>query len=1340
MRIPGKLLKRLGLGLTALAVVIVAARGWVVPRLIERRIEAITGGQVEIRDWWLNGRSAGVVGLTVRGGPGASAGVWASAERVTTDLTLGGLIRGRFTPGRIALEAPEVALRFDKKGRLLTWIGGTSAGSSGAIPVVIASGAKVTLRQEGRPEMVVTGVTARLGPDGKQISLAVRSDDRSWGPFQALGWSDRSFTSGRIELKTLAGLMASPEKASAIPFVPAEVWDSVAPSGEVDLRLIVTFDGPSVHQSTEIGLRGTTLRSETLDVTATETSGRLVVDDEVVTFDHVSGRAIGGHVAANGKADFSRSPRFDLVMDLDRIDIAATPKSWQLDEAGVTGRLSGKVRLLALLESGGVDLSGSSGEAVVEGGTIQGIPFKSLKLVMSARGNDLKYETLKGESGRVTVPSGAGDLLAGLVTKALVALQAPAVGSNTTTEKIHVKPKVELPGSITTQIELEDVALSRLIERAEFLLGYPFPIPVTGRLSMKAEATIPLGRLRSLKDYAFHGDLTLTRASAYRVDLGHVSARVDLAEGVLALSNLRGRLIDRPDGGPDNPPTSEGDDVPVTGPLPPGGFRGSLHVDIAPAGKLTARFEGEHLPLGELTAPALPRPTPLSGLATMTLAAESDLSAARDLAAWTATGTASSRQIHYQGAALDGIDLRFELKGGRLAVNELTALLGGRPLKARIDLDLKPPRAFEAVADVSGWELADALAWVPGAPKPAPVAGTLSARAEATGTLSPRSVRTEGRGSFERFQAGPIALGAVPFQWTTRGDSLEVSVTDARPFGGRVRAEANVPFSPGRPIEGTATVDEIDTAALSTAIPGAGVAMTGRASGRATFTLPPDVSVLDASVQLSAADLTVQGLPAEQVEATIRAQKGEVAYEVSARSLGGTVSLKGGLPPVAAPARPEADGELRAVGFSLDRLWMALGAPGVVSRVTGRGAIDANLRAVLGGPDAGLFAHGRAEFRDLKWSEAVSLGRLRGVMILTPTAWRVDPVNGDLLGGVASGALWGTTSAVEPANPGGGRQMGFDVRVDRLALRAATSFMPLPSLRVDGFGTLRLTGSLGESFRASGVLTVAGARLAGLSLSQLRVPAELNTTGEDGSGMLRLGRWSARLAGGQVHGDASFRLGGDRRFQAGLVLAGVDVESITRLLTEARQPASGKVSGRITLAGPDPSRPEQYRGKVILDLHDASLVALPVLRALDRFLGSARGGLFEEGHLAGTIAKGHLVIDAATLRGRLAQLHATGTVGFDGHVNLVVLVNTNQIIARTGQALVAVIPGLRDGRGRNRDAALQVANFLSNRLLKLRVTGTLRNPSVAVDPGIAIAGTAVGFFAGVLKLPLGLLR
>ena len=111
-----------------------------------------------------------------------------------------------------------------------------------------------------------------------------------------------------------------------------------------------------------------------------------------------------------------------------------------------------------------------------------------------------------------------------------------------------------------------------------------------------------------------------------------------------------------------------------------------------------------------------------------------------------------------------------------------------------------------------------------------------------------------------------------------------------------------------------------------------------------------------------------------------------------------------------------------------------------------------------------------------------------------------------------------------------------------------------------------------------------------------------------------------------------------------------------------------------------------------------------------------------------------------TLEGKLIQMHASGTVGYNQQLNLEVLVNTNKVIPeiRPGPRPVDPRP-LR--RRRPRDQAVQrVGGFLSNRLLKFRVTGTLGSPQVNADPAILVGEAAVGFFGGVLKLPLGLLR
>ena len=82
----------------------------------------------------------------------------------------------------------------------------------------------------------------------------------------------------------------------------------------------------------------------------------------------------------------------------------------------------------------------------------------------------------------------------------------------------------------------------------------------------------------------------------------------------------------------------------------------------------------------------------------------------------------------------------------------------------------------------------------------------------------------------------------------------------------------------------------------------------------------------------------------------------------------------------------------------------------------GTTAIVANLRA-RSADLTKVAVHGFVEVRDLRWGDAFPIGNLRGVVLRTADAWRVDTIRGDLAGGVAQGEAWGQT----PQRPGGRR-------------------------------------------------------------------------------------------------------------------------------------------------------------------------------------------------------------------------------------------------------------------------------------------------------------------------------
>ncbi len=1365
MHVPSRsnLAKILGISIALMLVLLVSLQYWIIPAIIVSQIQAKLEGNVTIRGWWINGKSAGVRGLTIHEGPRHDSPVWLTVEKVAADVTLGGILQGRVSPSRVDVTGPRVTFRVDREGHFLNLPkvkGG--GGSSGSLPKIVTTGARVTFRREGRPlDMVVSGVQATLIPDAKSEAFQLTGEARDpyWGNWNTAGTIGLATTRGEIRF-TGQHIVTDPEKLARVHFVPTDVWSHAVPSGPVDLSVGLVWESePAVtlHTHTKVKFLETEAHFPSFDLVTTQTTGTLRVDDAIVTLDQVRGQSLGGQVAANGTLDFSGPvPRIAIDVDLAKVDVVKTPKSWQLSEAAITGLLTGKVLLRALLEPTHVDLSGSSGQAIVENGTIQGIPVKSLRLAMHAQGSDLQYDTKSPDSAshRRTVPHGRtrmrlshpGGASKPRVIPIAFASEAvdpappssPKENPSSKPAEPEAKGGFHLPKSITTQIELEDVDIHQLLVKAQYFTGVPLPLPISGKFSLKADATIPLGALKNIKAYSFHGDLTLNAASIAKTDFGRLMARVDLADGVLELKKLRGLLVDRPDGGPDNPPAASTVDIPIQGPLPPGGFRCDLRAEVEPLGRLTGKLEGVQLPLGEIVAPVLPRPTPVGGLVSLQLDAATSLRDVTEPKAWTVSGHAESSHLTYTNAALDSVNFDFGLKDAHLSIPRIEARLDKHPLNGKLELGIAEPYPFTGALDVVGWDLSKLGGLIPGIPHPSPASGILTVHAEAKGTAQPRKLETDGRGQVVNLQVGTVPLATVPFYWKTENDVIKISGVEARPFGGHVVAEAQVPILPGKPIEGSASIKSVDMSKLSVAIPGRDFKMSGKADGQAIFRIPSDWRLLEAKARLASPELTLQKFAVEQINALLHAQNGVVNYELTADTLGGKVKFFGEVPletpPGATKTSPAATGELRFVGFTLDHVWKALGTTGTVGHLSGRGALDVNLRDEIAGKDKGLSARGVIEFRDLNWGSKLPLGQLRATLDKSPAAWRIDPVSGNILGGTASGSAWGTTPASEPATA------GFRFRVDRAALRQMAARWPDISRNITGLATIRLAGGLDKTFSATGDIQLTDARLAGFPISDLRLPLEFGYAPEMGVGALHIRQGSVRVAGGQFRGEASFRVGRDRSFQTQISLNNVDLQTLTRLSSDSSRGTSGQINGRITLTGPDPAVTQRLRGKVDLDLDDASLVSVPVFREIDRFLGAARGGLFEDGDLSGTIANRQLIVESFTLQGRLVQLHATGTVDFDTQMNLEVLVNTNQIIPETGQALVGLIPGLRDLRGRRDQATLQVANYLSNRLLKLRVTGPLKNPSVVLDSSIPVANAAVGFFSGVLKLPLGFVK
>ncbi len=282
--------KRLAIGLAAIVIVAVFAGYLAVPLLIRGQLAKRYGGRATFSGWWVNGSSAGVTGLSLHEGPGTDSPVWATAGRVETDLSLGGLLKGRFQPGRIALIRPRITFRLDADGRPLTRPPLKGDGSPSALPEIEVRDGHVRIAQEGRREMTIGPIRARMLPtDGGEL-LAASTDDPTWGRWSISGRFAPGFASGRIELRSDGEVIASPAKTATIPFVPESVWDHVSPAGPMRVDLVVTTGlAPNVVTTGEF--LGTTLRLPSLGIVSEATTGQMTIDGQKVRLSGVTGKS-----------------------------------------------------------------------------------------------------------------------------------------------------------------------------------------------------------------------------------------------------------------------------------------------------------------------------------------------------------------------------------------------------------------------------------------------------------------------------------------------------------------------------------------------------------------------------------------------------------------------------------------------------------------------------------------------------------------------------------------------------------------------------------------------------------------------------------------------------------------------------------------------------------------------------------------------------------------------------------------------------------------------------------------------------------------------------------------
>jgi hypothetical protein len=365
------------------------ARGWFSsPQMaaqVTSGLEQLYGGPVQLSSVDIGFRGSSLHSLKlyeVGGKPGVDA-PWASIPNVATDVSAWGILRGTAKPTYLDISGADITLRFDRQGHLLTTLPG-GAGSAQGLPEMRLTEGRLTLRQEGHPDLVINGIKAKLAFADKEITLNGTTEDTQWGHWDVDGSLEKGTNTSSVHMKT-DHVHLSEEMLTGLPFISPVVWEQVRAGGDssVDFTLHYEPGADKTHYRIALDAEKTALFIPSIDLHAEQAHGQVLIEDAAVTLTKVQGETAGGILGTSGLLDFRDTPtRLTFHIDAQNLNLAELPRKWHLPPQ-IGGRLAGHADLVVSIEDGKPHTTGT-GKGEVTQASVVGLHAQPIRLKLTA--------------------------------------------------------------------------------------------------------------------------------------------------------------------------------------------------------------------------------------------------------------------------------------------------------------------------------------------------------------------------------------------------------------------------------------------------------------------------------------------------------------------------------------------------------------------------------------------------------------------------------------------------------------------------------------------------------------------------------------------------------------------------------------------------------------------------------------------------------------------------------------------------------------------------------------------------------------------------------------------
>jgi translocation and assembly module TamB len=1359
-------------------------------RQVAERLQEVLGGRIEIQSAQIGlFGSSRVRGIEVYE-DGEFNKPWLRIDEATADVSVLSLLCSK-SPQDVHLQGARILLRFDSGSRLRTKLP-THKNKKTAperLPSLHIDGGELTFEQQHRSPMIIRGVHADLVSAASGLKLTGTVNDPFWGDWKANGDFNNTGSQGSITLAA-ESVAVTMTKLKSVPFVPPLVWQEVQLEGmtpaQVRLDMETKGDKTSVHYRVEIAPQAAHVQVLSIDLDATQANGRVIVADEVVELDNVHGKTAGGSITASGKLNFHDEPtRLIFKAGVQDVVLHELPQSWNIP-SNIDGKLTGSADLVVTIQQGKIETAGS-GEGVIREANWDGFPIdKPVRLTLHSEKGRFRFhqpEPIRPAVGkkieaqvRLNYPAGARDeeqrtrstrdsktsvvnasgpspfaldeivdLLGHGIKLAADGLSKGIDAAAKTLGKLKPPSRPgEGPTYLDVDLHLQNVDLTQLVQKLKLNLPYA----VTGRLTFQVHASIPINTAADLKAYRLRGHAKLTTFNVAGLTMTHVEAKVRYTNGVLDLEKLSGQAPGRNEKGVER------------GNERLGKFEGNARVEVVPRGDLQAALKLDEVPLGMLLDFVSPLKGQMAGMLSGTVQVRAPLMKLSDPASWRGSANLHVPSVEIFGLPLRNAAVRLIVDAMRARLSTFQADIEGAPLTGQAELQLQGAYPFQAEAHLSGGDLTMLHRLAPAFRPPFELKGRTQFDGAAKGTLKPLQFDANGRLHAHNLVVERFAVDDLSFRWSKDKNDLKIDDIKMQLYGGSVIGSAWLPLSATAPGGADLGIRNLDVQAMAKALPALPLRLEGKVSGTVKGQLSASEGkqprTWTSNVEVTAPQLRVQGVPAERLKGVIDSRAGKTTYNFQGETLGGVFTIKGDLPvpakgeekkpaeelPLGKQAQsirtgPERPGRmLRAGAFAaegpvgsgrfelrnaqLARLWPIYDITGPLSRLNGRFSIFLDYGHI--GP--GLTPSGTGSFQivNIGWDDAFLGSSLQGNVRLTADAFEVYNVSGDMTGGLFLGRF---AFGLKPNS-----RSWFWIELQQA--EASRLLVPLSAAasRVKGPVDVTLRGNIGRDWDGSGGVTLARGQVYGIEITEWRIPLTFSFSPSQGSGELTVRDSQARLAQGRARMEGTLNWGNGLRLAGLLLFYDVNLSTLLRSVPELSSYASGRVSGRVDLAGNEVRSLNDLTALVQVKMKQGQALQMPVLRYITPYLrAGAATTTFQSGELKGRLASGVFRIEHATLVGEFIKLLILGTSDLAGNLNLEVTAQTGLFClnpTRTAALsqripLVGAIPRL----------LLYEANtLLAAAVVHLRITGPMRAPVVRLEPLVTLTEEAVRFFLG----------